>query len=71
MKTDKILFGATCLVMGYIINSTINQSQSEMLNTQKSTIHLSDSAYIKPLSKDTVCFSNAIKSDTLKLLKVK
>ena len=69
MKSDKILFGAACLVMGYIINSTINQSKSEMPNPQKSTITLSDSARIKPLSKDTICFSNALKSDTLKLAK--
>ena len=68
MKSDKILFGAACLAMGYIINSTINQSQSEMPNPQRSTIRLSDSAYLKPLGKDTVCFSNAVKSDTLKLL---
>ncbi len=70
MRTDKILFGATCLAMGFII-STVSNSSEEQRPKQRTTL-LSDSARFKPaLEKDTICLTNAIKSDTLKLLKVK
>ena len=70
MKTDKILFATACVGMGFILNATINKSNCESLQTQKpNTTLLGDIKLQQGLKNDTVYLSNAVKSDTLNILK--
>ncbi len=68
MKTDKILFGAACLGMGLLIHTEINRQNREPF-VQRPVVSETASAMRPALEKDTVCFSNAIKRDSLKILK--
>lgn len=70
MKTDKILFFSACICMGFILNSALNKNNVGQCPKQnQNTNLLGDSVRLKNLSTDTVNLSNAVKSDTLKLLK--
>ena len=73
MKTDKILFGAACLGMGFILNCVANKSEERFSSTPNKvvpeTIYVDSCKLRQPLMQDTVTFSNAIKSDSLKALK--
>lgn len=69
MKTDKILFCAACVGMGIMMHSNLNRNESDTLKPKSPQTILSDSSKLKPLTQDSAEFSNAIKADTLKLLK--
>ena len=71
MKTDKLLFGAACLGMGFIMNSVINKGSCEPLVRQDPKTHiLTDSiAFPKALEKDTLSLSNIANSSKLKVIK--
>lgn len=70
MKADKLLFGATCIGMGLLINSVANKNDTTTVQKQtpKTTI-LGDTIGLKTLTADTLDLSHALKSDTLKLIK--
>lgn len=70
MKADKLLFGATCIGMGLLINSVANKNNAEPIQRQtQNTTLLNDSIKFKILKADTLNLSTALKSDTLKLIK--
>ncbi len=73
MKTDKILFGAACIGMGFILNSVANKSEERFSPCRNKvvpeTIYVDSCKLRQPLMQDTAVFSNAIKSDSLKALK--
>ena len=70
MKTDKILFAAACVGMGFILNATIDKSNCESIRTQRpNSALLGDVKLQQGLKNDTVYLSNAVKSDTLNILK--
>ena len=73
MKADKLLFGAACLGMGFMLHSVANNSsESFSRNSNKmspETIYVDSCKLRQPLMQDTAVFSNAIKSDSLKALK--
>lgn len=71
MKADKILFGITCIGMGVLLNMEINKNTPEPRYTQTpNTTLLGDSVRLRNLGADTLCLSNAVKSDTAKILKM-
>ena len=71
MKADKILFGATCLGMGLLINMVANKNNPEPIQKQSpQTTLFSETVKLKNLSADTVEISQALKSDTLKLIRI-
>lgn len=68
MKADKLLFGAACLGMAYMINTTANHSSC--CGTPQSTV-LADTinkrAVSHELAKDTISFTKAAK-DSMKVM---
>lgn len=71
MKADKILFGLACLGMGMLTYSTLDRGTSDLpVSTKPDTTLLGDSVrFAQPLQKDTLCLTDTIKADTVKLLK--
>ncbi len=73
MKADKILFGMACVGMGLIVHSAYNKSTLESdsgLKSIKTKTLFENSVRLKQaLNNDTLYLSNAVKTDSLKLLK--
>ncbi len=71
MKAEKFLFGAACLGMGIMLHSVANKSSESFSSDRRvpETIYVDSSRFKQPLVQDTVNFSNAVKSDSLKALK--
>ena len=73
MKADKILFGAACLGMGFMLNSVANKSGEHFTEDKTKippeTIYVDSCRLKQPLTQDTAVFSNTLKSDSLKTLK--
>ena len=68
MKAEKIIFGAACIGMGLILHSAYNKTTSESKSIKPT--YFNDSVRLKSaINKDTICFSDAVRSDSLKVLK--
>ena len=71
MKADKILFGMACLAMAYMVHTAANQNSCQGPKTQQTTMldTINKNCVSHNLSADTISFSNAVKKDTLNLLR--
>ena len=70
MKADKLLFGAACLGMAYLVSTTANRNSC--CGTPQSTVladTINKNAINHELAKDTINFSKAVKSLPIKAIK--
>lgn len=70
MKADKLLFGAACLGMAYLVSATANHTSCS--GTPQSTVladTINKNAINHELAKDTINFSKVTKTTVLKAIK--